>query len=218
MQGDPSYSGCKYHGTETPATRSSGQYPTRRRKPKAPSETDNPDSQSDSDKEDELKSDVEDGDEPELGEHLDLTTTTAAAAQDAARCSTLYNDIKLAATDLEGSQKEDTVTHQIIHGPPQPPRPNTPPASLHVISSFQSDILSTSGKVSVSMMLKAGARLQSGTTVNSERIIKLNPKFDLARLCDGEDIKEQKKNTQTALVIIIKRTLKYSVTNWYRNP
>ncbi|KAG6874837.1 hypothetical protein C0992_006337 [Termitomyces sp. T32_za158] len=115
---------------------------------------------------------------------LPLGPMTAAAARDTAHLAAISEDIGHLQACIEDREIAGST-------------PNLPTIkSLGLLASVdnlashslsKSDILDGSGKISILAMLEYRKRLQSGTTVHSERSVRLNPKFEAAEK-EREDI------------------------------
>ncbi|KAG6895279.1 hypothetical protein C0992_002217 [Termitomyces sp. T32_za158] len=115
---------------------------------------------------------------------LPLGPMTAAAAHDTARLAAISEDIGHLQACIEDREIAGST-------------PNLPTIkSLGLLASVdnlasqslsKSDILDGSGTISILAMLEYRKRLQSGTTVHSERSVRLNPKFEAAEK-EREDI------------------------------
>ncbi|KAF8074050.1 hypothetical protein FPV67DRAFT_784077 [Lyophyllum atratum] len=103
-------------------------------------------------------------------EDLSLDAATATAAHDTARYSALCEDT------------DSLLEREAIRNPSNPVVVGAIGLSITTDKSAslvlaKSELVDGTGKLSISKMLKYRERLQSGTTVHSERSISLNPKF-----------------------------------------
>ncbi|KAJ7243493.1 hypothetical protein C8J57DRAFT_1243438 [Mycena rebaudengoi] len=98
------------------------------------------------------------------------------AAHDAARYSALCEDYDDAVRAAE--------TAPVVFGPPPPPLP-TAAAPIPTPVSLRSNLIDDSGKLSVTLILKAQLQLQSGTTTRSEKTVQIDSKYALGRISRG---------------------------------
>ena len=140
--------------------------------------------------------DIEDPAADTFGKDLDLAATTAAAALDAHRYSDICEEHDTAASELYEIEKLSSPESPLLPAMQPPASPSHPSATNNVIdiTEFKSHILDSFGKLSISKMLDARAQHQSSTTTQSERVIKLNPKFSiLAKVTSTEPGEETPK-------------------------
>ena len=145
--------------------------------------------------------DDEDFDDSEEGEDSDsdnddnsgttLGEATKLAAKGASHMSALEDDYDKAIEDASNA------------GPIQPiTLPSIPhdvgPISSGMVTS-KSKILGADGKVSVNLMLALQCRLQYGTKVHSEKVVRLDPKYALQWTTDITDSNEKKMGIKEAV-------------------
>ncbi|KAG6895347.1 hypothetical protein C0992_001720 [Termitomyces sp. T32_za158] len=140
------------------------------------SESKSSDVDSDTESDIDFDSDVGDG-ENIYSTDLSFKAITTSAAHDAARYAAICEDID----SLVAHRDDPDISRDI----PLPPTIESLNLSISMDNSTskylpKSELFDGSGHVSISAMLEYRKRLQSGTTVHSERSVKLNPKFDAA--------------------------------------
>ena len=147
-----------------------------------------------SDDEDESSDDENDDNNHDEGDSFsdnpDLSVAAASAARDTVRYSALCDDFEEVVGEAQSAAP-------ILPLSPQPTvAEDTSRADSMVDSStvFQSELVDRHGKISIERMLDARARLQSGTTTKSERVVRVNPKFALCQVTDATDSTDNGKN------------------------
>lgn len=162
------------------------------------------DSESDLDLDEDLDSDVEDHADQDMGENIDINQSMAAAARDTARLSALEHCDDFETVD---ELADPTLTASGLSITRATLPKSSPSVEINegikanpIRARFTSQILDNHGHPSVSRMLENRRILQSGTTAKSERIVKLNPKFELARIVreTSEDGKTPKMSIKEA--------------------
>ena len=139
--------------------------------------------------EEEEDADSDDGDLSDDGNEASekaLGGTTELAAKGASRMSALEDDY------------DEAVEEALKAGPIQPISfPSIARASSDPMPSdatkVKSEIMDANGKVSITLMLRLWHRLQYGTKVHSEKVVRLNPKYALRRATDITDTDEKTK-------------------------
>ncbi|KAJ7511549.1 hypothetical protein B0H11DRAFT_2268643 [Mycena galericulata] len=159
-----------------------------------PSAGDNIDSDSSSDDEEDEQ------DEPDISEPFSGHTRSeesraiALAAHDAARYSALCDDYEAVVKELNAQPAA------AVSGPLPPPVISTPTAPT---APPRSEIIDESGKLSISMMLRARLHWQAGTTTRSEKVSEIDSKYALSRIAraiesPGDDTEPEKMTHQEA--------------------
>ncbi|KAJ6579492.1 hypothetical protein DFH09DRAFT_1445551 [Mycena vulgaris] len=155
---------------------------------------------SDSDEEDDFED--EDEDEESISEPFsghsssEDSRTIALAAHDAARYSALCEDYEDAVNELNS-----IPAVSIVAGPPPPPDVPVVTASTHSIP-IQSELVDpATGKLSISMMLRARLHWQAGTTTRSEKVSEIDSTYALRRFTkavgsQGDDTEPEKMTIQ----------------------
>ena len=140
-------------------------------------------------KEEEEDADSDDGDLSDDGNEASkkaLGGTTELAAKGASCMSALEDNY------------DEAVEEALKAGPIQPISfPSIARASSDPMPSdatkVKSEIVDANGKVSITLMLRLRRRLQYGTKVHSEKVVRLNPKYALWRATDITDTDEKTK-------------------------
>ena len=164
-------------------------------KGKAKYTADNQDGDSDNKTETDWDGDEEDEDDSGSGHgFIDVEQeagAAGAAALDAARfaqlCDDYDNDLALLSTPSERT---------LFIGPLPPPRvPEKPSAIVKSTSTsitITSEILDSSGKISIDKLLESRTKHQSSTATRSERTVQLDPKFTVPNNSEHKEDKDPK--------------------------
>jgi len=97
-----------------------------------------------------------------------------------------------------GNDRKHVIRKLILEELLKLPRSLTTDSATQHSSLLESHVIDTSGKVSLMRMLNTRGRLQSGTTTKSERIVKINPKFEIAAICDTQEASHRLRIAQDA--------------------
>jgi hypothetical protein len=151
---------------------------------------------------DEYDSDDWDGEEEtddeiddDLGaEDSDEAERVIAAARDTARDCELHMQYVTTVNKLESRPTP------VFAGPPLPPLPS--PISIRVLK-VDSELFDDKGNLSISKMLDARDRHQSGTKTRSECVLELDPKFDQVKATKIA-LTEQNPDVFTLTTLLVK--------------
>ncbi|KAG1760747.1 hypothetical protein EDD22DRAFT_954658 [Suillus occidentalis] len=154
-----------------------------------------------------------------IGSHDDLTDTDLHSSDS----DSDPNSEPQGTLEGAGEQKfpdidlDNTITqsndYPLLHATPQAHTPYGPevPSSFDIPSErkITSHVLDSSGKVLVTKMLESWRVMQSGTTMKSERVVQMDPKFALRRVCESAE-KVRNNETEIAHEAALKEKLKAS--------
>ncbi|KAF7972503.1 hypothetical protein HWV62_17876 [Athelia sp. TMB] len=149
--------------------------------------------------EEDVTSDEEGGADDNVDESSTIGEVTAVAARDAGRYSALCDDYESISADAASAGS-------IIITVRPPPLNSTRSVDRNetedtVTAPLRSELVGSDGKLSIELMVKHRRRLQSGTNVNSERTIRVDPKFAIQRATEAltaDGMLHKKMTTQEA--------------------
>jgi hypothetical protein len=141
--------------------------------------------ESDAEDKDDFKGDEEDGKEllEEAEEELDDAGMAIEAAHDTARYSELCEQYNKTVQESE-PQSQDSQLSLIVAGPPLPPLTPPPLSSVLIL---KSELFNDCGNLSILKMLDSREMHQSGTSVQSKRVLAVDSKFDKGKGKPVED-------------------------------
>ncbi|KAJ7742173.1 hypothetical protein DFH07DRAFT_980597 [Mycena maculata] len=166
------------------------------RKGKQSTQHDDSHSESDFDPDEEDANELDEQDVPEPPAGAGDSQALALAAHDTARYAALCEDYDNAIGEVE--------SNPVVFGPspPPPPHPSTSSVTtaVEIPTALKSEIIDGGGKLSIALMVQARLQWQSGTTTQSQKMFRLDPKYALARISrgvgrEGEDDTEPEKMT-----------------------
>ncbi|KAJ7041877.1 hypothetical protein C8F04DRAFT_1390777 [Mycena alexandri] len=162
-----------------------------------------------SDSADEDEDDYSDDEEPNDGPdpepfcgvtNSEEVRTIALATHDAARYSALCEDFEEAVKELESLP----VVPVVSFGPEAPPVLAVATVSRGLPTPLKSELIDTTGKLSIPMMLQARLHWQAGTTTKSEKVLQIDSKYALSRIeraarqSSGDNTEPEKMTLQEA--------------------